>query len=898
MSNRSWWRLLFTDHPRLKSKDRDAFTSANSGKAKIYCSKCLEKDIAAEEALDIEKAVPYPRPRETIIEQLFGTTTGNDHRWVAGRTEQACQHLRRCTWQSPATQLAALQELKDQGLIKSDVTGPIAATPSILSATQQHIDPVLQDPLHSAYPTLHRSNSEPDFHAYTFDTENPSSNHSTASYATLNPSDSISNLGLGVAPLARARKRPRPSGSRHVSVDLTQAAPLVTVWTEDLQEQLDVRILRMIASAGIPLSFVENPEFIQFIAQYLPSGARAPSRYRLTSRTMPTVIKRLKDDIILAVKGSFGTAQCDGWTGDNHHHYIAFMVNVEAKIYTHSVVDTSLERKTAEILYQHMLDCIRGLKSKWGLTIIAFTTDASGESRKARQLLLKDHPYLVAPDCFAHQVNLLVGDMFKVDGPLKAYCEMAVELITFLRSKTLALAAIRDIQKQSKGPTSVLRAVLTRWTSHYLAFRRLLELKNALTILVSQEKIALGAKDTARLRLVIGNTAAKGRAQKMMDIIDDPLLWHSLTRMKVCLEPLARAANVAQAASCRLDQVLLTFGSLFIHFSKLLRTLPPSDDSYAPIQAILASLETRWAKCDQLPYIASVLLHPLIKKAPFNLHLEFLTIAGAYSLFKTLYERFFHETPTIDLLQSVQDYFSARANSAMFQNLQVMAELLEKSATEQGVPLDPKNIWKTIVNDLEKLPPLIRLAFYLPAICANSASCERLFSVFGNTLTKLRNRLKTQTLVSLAELKMHIRDEHMRSSESKARMRQRFFGRKALESQPASAPPTLTPTATPPSNQSDAETPSEHLSEDFGEVFQHAVDLVHDDEDEDGEIRGKWTLRDLFNVDTDHWVTHIQRTASRSFEEELELYELLDMDAQGVEDDSQHDETLTSVLLP
>ena len=37
----------------------------------------------------------------------------------------------------------------------------------------------------------------------------------------------------------------------------------------------------------------------------------------------------------------------------------------------------------------------------------------------------------------------------------------------------------------------------------------------------------------------------------------------------------------------------------------------------------------------------------------------------------------------------------------------------------------------------EPLSPFHRLASHLLSICANSATCEQLFSVFGNTLTKL-----------------------------------------------------------------------------------------------------------------------------------------------------------------
>lgn len=52
-----------------------------------------------------------------------------------------------------------------------------------------------------------------------------------------------------------------------------------------------------------------------------------------------------------------------------------------------------------------MVAVIGILESEWKVKVVAFTTDASGESRKARKMLLGRFPHLVCPDCFAHQVQ-------------------------------------------------------------------------------------------------------------------------------------------------------------------------------------------------------------------------------------------------------------------------------------------------------------------------------------------------------------------------------------------------------------------------------------------------------------------------------------------------------------
>ena len=51
-----------------------------------------------------------------------------------------------------------------------------------------------------------------------------------------------------------------------------------------------------------------------------------------------------------------------------------------------------------------MIEVLERLRSEWKVTVVAFTTDTSGESRKVRKLLLTRFPHLVCPNCFAHQV--------------------------------------------------------------------------------------------------------------------------------------------------------------------------------------------------------------------------------------------------------------------------------------------------------------------------------------------------------------------------------------------------------------------------------------------------------------------------------------------------------------
>jgi hypothetical protein len=105
----------------------------------------------------------------------------------------------------------------------------------------------------------------------------------------------------------------------------------------------------------------------------------------------------------------------------------------------------------------------------------------------------------------------VVGDYFKSNASVLVYAETATELITWLRSKTLVLALLREAQAQADANgLSMIRAVLTRWTAHYMAYRRLLELRSTLT------SVVYGDESRPQSRIIIGNAGAKAKAREMI----------------------------------------------------------------------------------------------------------------------------------------------------------------------------------------------------------------------------------------------------------------------------------------------------------------------------------------------------------------------------------------------
>ncbi|THU86619.1 hypothetical protein K435DRAFT_683254, partial [Dendrothele bispora CBS 962.96] len=257
---------------------------------------------------------------------------------------------------------------------------------------------------------------------------------------------------------------------------------------------------------------------------------------------------------------------------------------------------------------------------------------------------------------------LIVGDYFsKSNADALKFMDDATELITWLRSKTLILAHLQG--------KVVIRAVLTRWTAHYQAFVRLVELRPKLLQLVYHDE---GEPDERKRIMKTGNAAAQRKAEEMMGVIKNSDFWEALKHIIDHLEPLAIAANITQAAHCRLNQVLLTFGYLFFQYSGMNVIDTRGRD------AIIVSIESRWLKTDQEIFVAAVLLNPVYRNTPFR-QISMFNSAGIQELLTRLWHRFFPgERLTIEFSNHLDDYLYCRG---FFSNIQARIQLEIGNAT-------------------------------------------------------------------------------------------------------------------------------------------------------------------------------------------------------------------------
>lgn len=172
--------------------------------------------------------------------------------------------------------------------------------------------------------------------------------------------------------------------------------------------------------------------------------------------------------------------------------------------------------------------------------------------------------------------------------------------------------------------------------------------------------------------------------------------------------------------------------------------------------------------------------------------------------------------------------------------------------------------------------------------------------MFGITLTRLRSRLRPQAMTDLAELRMHLRDEHLKAGSVKERYKRKITSHSASNSQannnrdPESSTNSNAQIGSNLAQGSATESEVDEVRDvsfesSFASLIGNITARAEEDDDDEPDIPlADLTLRpinarisELFDLKNDYWKAPLKDACIRSLAEELELYELVDLDAEG-----------------
>jgi len=96
-------------------------------------------------------------------------------------------------------------------------------------------------------------------------------------------------------------------------------------------------------------------------------------------------------------------------------------------------------------------------------------------------------------------------------------------------------------------------------------------------------------------------------------------------------------------------------------------------------QAILRSIEARWAKCDQEVFVAAVLVNPFFRMSAFR-PLQCFNKAEVRLLFTRLYRRFYGVEPLHTFIEDAYDFLDGKG---LFQAIRGEIDYETEAATRK-----------------------------------------------------------------------------------------------------------------------------------------------------------------------------------------------------------------------
>ncbi|KAF8062592.1 hypothetical protein FPV67DRAFT_1452391 [Lyophyllum atratum] len=107
--------------------------------------------------------------------------------------------------------------------------------------------------------------------------------------------------------------------------------------------------------------------------------------------------------------------------------------------------------------------------------------DDGPDGKKMRRLLLRRFPWIMVLVCWAHQINLVVGDFLTLKYDLLLVIVECLEVIKWFNNHSAALALLEQEMKFTYDGKAwaLILPVITRWTAHYLSTTRLLKVKES-----------------------------------------------------------------------------------------------------------------------------------------------------------------------------------------------------------------------------------------------------------------------------------------------------------------------------------------------------------------------------------------------------------------------------------
>src|SRR5882762_142998 len=185
--------------------------------------------------------------------------------------------------------------------------------------------------------------------------------------------------------------------------------------------------------------------------------------------------------------------------------------------------DTTGEPKTGDQMFELMDSDKAMMEEKYGVEVVGWCTDNGPDAKKGRRLLSKKFTWMIILLCWAHQLNLIIGDVLGVKHELINIMKTALAIITWFNNHSASLSWLQAEQMITNAKALIIfLPVVTRWLAHYHAISRLLDIEGAIR--------RLWFSRTGDIISKAGNSEKQANTHQVLKPIGDPSFWDKLCR--------------------------------------------------------------------------------------------------------------------------------------------------------------------------------------------------------------------------------------------------------------------------------------------------------------------------------------------------------------------------------
>ncbi|XP_059072621.1 uncharacterized protein LOC131873636 [Cryptomeria japonica] len=376
-----------------------------------------------------------------------------------------------------------------------------------------------------------------------------------------------------------------------------QSNPIADMFNVQLRDEIDESIGNFFFANGIPFHVSRSPYYRKMIDMVAKGGPSYVPPRETKMRTSILDKSYSKINILMEkMKACWVALGCsivmDGWTNISHRPLINIMVTCAEGPYFLRAVDCTGHRKDADFQFQVLREAIEEVGPQ---NVVQVVTDAAYVCRAAGRLVEAAYRHIWWTPCCVHAMNNALKDMGKIDW-IRGVVTDARDVQMFICNHHISHALFRTFAKKE-----FLKPVETRYASYFILLERMIELQEALQLMVMTNEWNRWAE------------AKTEQGRRVKEIVKSDVFWTDTKYIVSIISPVFQVIRYGDGDAPNLGEVYECIDSMLGQMRAAVRVKDPSLAFYN--EQIRPIIQSRWDKLNTPLHMAAFALNPKWYKA-------------------------------------------------------------------------------------------------------------------------------------------------------------------------------------------------------------------------------------------------------------------------------------------